>query len=132
MHFVPSQGFGDPLAEYWLGNEFVSKLTYQKSYILRIQLSDWEGNSEYSQYEQFYLEDEAKNYRYVPSTRVQGEQNVQNTFFNFRQFQIEDGEKHNLVQIHIGLDRVSALFQIIKNPLISNISKYFQSKVKKS
>ncbi|KAJ3610641.1 hypothetical protein NHX12_022733 [Muraenolepis orangiensis] len=56
-------GFGDPLAEYWLGNEFVSKLIYQQSYILRIQLSDWEGNSGYSQYEQFSLEGEAKNYR---------------------------------------------------------------------
>ncbi|KAG7252202.1 hypothetical protein CRUP_024123, partial [Coryphaenoides rupestris] len=55
-------GFGDPLAEYWLGNEFVSKLTHQQSYILRIQLSDWEGNSGYSQYEQFNLEGEAKNY----------------------------------------------------------------------
>ncbi|XP_059928616.1 angiopoietin-2a [Gadus macrocephalus] len=56
-------GFGDPVAEYWLGNEFISKLTHQRSYVLRIQLSDWEGNSGYSQYEQFNLEGEAKNYR---------------------------------------------------------------------
>ena len=58
------------MAEYWLGNEFVSKLTHQRSYVLRIQLSDWEGNSGYSQFEQFNLEGEAKNYRYVPDTHV--------------------------------------------------------------
>ena len=58
------------MAEYWLGNEFVSKLTYQQSYVLRIQLGDWEGNSGYSQFEQFYLDGEAKNYRYVTSIHV--------------------------------------------------------------
>uniref|UniRef100_A0A8C5HAC1 Fibrinogen C-terminal domain-containing protein n=1 Tax=Gouania willdenowi TaxID=441366 RepID=A0A8C5HAC1_GOUWI len=57
------KGFGDPQGEHWLGNEFVSKLTNQQSYKLRIQLGDWEGNSGFSQYEQFFVESEAQNYR---------------------------------------------------------------------
>ena len=62
------QGFGEPSGEFWLGNEFVSRMTTQQSYKLRIQLSDWEGNSEFSQYDQFSLNSEAQNYRYVVLT----------------------------------------------------------------
>ncbi|XP_068613207.1 angiopoietin-2-like [Brachionichthys hirsutus] len=57
------KGFGEPSGEFWLGNEFVSRLTSQQSYKLRIQLSDWEGNSGFSQYDQFSLDSEAQNYR---------------------------------------------------------------------
>uniref|UniRef100_G3NTJ9 Angiopoietin 2a n=1 Tax=Gasterosteus aculeatus aculeatus TaxID=481459 RepID=G3NTJ9_GASAC len=57
------KGFGDPSGEFWLGNEFVSRLSIQQPYRLRIQLSDWEGNSAFSQYDQFSLEGEALNYR---------------------------------------------------------------------
>uniref|UniRef100_UPI0037E994C3 angiopoietin-2a n=1 Tax=Semicossyphus pulcher TaxID=241346 RepID=UPI0037E994C3 len=57
------KGFGDPSGELWLGNEFVSRLTSQRSYKLRIQLGDWEGNSGFSQYDQFTLDSEAQNYR---------------------------------------------------------------------
>ncbi|KAK7930780.1 hypothetical protein WMY93_007175 [Mugilogobius chulae] len=57
------KGFGEPADEHWLGNDFVYKLTNAHSYKLRIQLSDWEGNSGFSQYDQFLLESEAQNYR---------------------------------------------------------------------
>ncbi|KAL4640889.1 angiopoietin-2 [Arapaima gigas] len=56
-------GFGDPTGEYWLGNEFVSRLTSEQPYVLRIQLKDWEGNSAFSQYDEFSLNTEAQNYR---------------------------------------------------------------------
>lgn len=63
--FVCRQGFGAASGEHWLGNDFANRLTAQQSYKLRIALSDWEGNSGFSQYEQFSLDSEAKNYRYV-------------------------------------------------------------------
>ncbi|MEQ2229224.1 hypothetical protein ILYODFUR_016718 [Ilyodon furcidens] len=63
------KGFGEPSGEYWLGNEFVSRLTSQQTYKLRIQLSDWEGNSAFSQYDQFSLDGEAQNYRFVLATK---------------------------------------------------------------
>ncbi|XP_047459691.1 angiopoietin-2a [Mugil cephalus] len=57
------KGFGDASGEFWLGNEFVSKMTSKKSYKLRIQLNDWEGNSGFSQYDEFSLDGEAQNYK---------------------------------------------------------------------
>ncbi|KAM8739373.1 angiopoietin-2a isoform 1-T1 [Acanthopagrus schlegelii] len=57
------KGFGEPSGEFWLGNEFVSRLSSLQSYKLRIELSDWEGNSGFSQYDQFSIESEAQNYR---------------------------------------------------------------------
>ncbi|KAM4607027.1 angiopoietin-2a [Polymixia lowei] len=56
-------GFGDSSGEHWLGNEFVSRLTNQQTYKLRIQLSDWEEKTAFSQFEQFFLDSEAQNYR---------------------------------------------------------------------
>uniref|UniRef100_A0A8C6WSE2 Angiopoietin 2a n=1 Tax=Neogobius melanostomus TaxID=47308 RepID=A0A8C6WSE2_9GOBI len=57
------KGFGEASGEYWLGNEFVSKVTNLHLYKLRIELNDWEGNAGLSQYELFSLESEAQNYR---------------------------------------------------------------------
>ncbi|XP_066448170.1 angiopoietin-2-like isoform X3 [Eleutherodactylus coqui] len=56
------EGFGSPNGEYWLGNEFVHQLTSQGSYILRIQLQDWDGNEAYSLYDAFSLGSEGNNY----------------------------------------------------------------------
>ncbi|XP_043749751.1 angiopoietin-2 [Cervus elaphus] len=56
-------GFGNPSGEHWLGNEFVSQVTGQKRYVLKIHLRDWEGNEAYSLYDHFYLSNEELNYR---------------------------------------------------------------------
>ncbi|XP_048186234.1 angiopoietin-2 isoform X1 [Perognathus longimembris pacificus] len=56
-------GFGSPSGEYWLGNEFVSRLTNERRYVLKIHLKDWEGSEAYSLYEHFYLSGEELNYR---------------------------------------------------------------------
>ncbi|XP_006004803.1 angiopoietin-2a [Latimeria chalumnae] len=56
-------GFGDPAREHWLGNELVYQLTNEQSYVLQIQMRDWEGNDAYSQYGQFYLGSEGQKYR---------------------------------------------------------------------
>ncbi|XP_068828126.1 angiopoietin-2 isoform X4 [Capricornis sumatraensis] len=56
-------GFGNPSGEHWLGNEFVSQVTGQKRYVLKIHLRDWEGNEAYSLYDHFHLSSEELNYR---------------------------------------------------------------------
>lgn len=58
-----SQGFGNPSGEHWLGNEFVSQVTNQKHYVLRIRLTDWEGKEAQALYDHFYLSGEDLNYR---------------------------------------------------------------------
>ncbi|XP_043915955.1 angiopoietin-2-like [Protopterus annectens] len=56
-------GFGNPANEYWLGNEFIHQITTSNSYIMRVQLQDWEGNSAFAQYSHFHLGSEKQNYR---------------------------------------------------------------------
>ncbi|XP_070264174.1 angiopoietin-2 isoform X2 [Myotis yumanensis] len=58
-----TKGFGNPAGEHWLGNEFVSQVTTQKRYVLRIRLADWEGNEAQALYEHFSLSGEDLNYR---------------------------------------------------------------------
>ncbi|CAH1224798.1 FCN1 [Branchiostoma lanceolatum] len=57
------QGFGDKNGEYWLGNENIHLLTQQKSYTLRIDMSDWEGESRFAVYSTFRVSGESDGYR---------------------------------------------------------------------
>ncbi|CAH1224823.1 TUBA1A [Branchiostoma lanceolatum] len=57
------QGFGDVNGEYWLGNENIHLLTQQKSYTLRIDMSDWEGESRFAEYSTFRVSGESDGYR---------------------------------------------------------------------
>ncbi|KAG9279899.1 angiopoietin-1 isoform X1 [Astyanax mexicanus] len=56
-------GFGSVSAEHWLGNEFVYMLTSQRQYILRVELTDWDGHQAFSQYDRFAIGSEKNNYR---------------------------------------------------------------------
>nr|XP_006635703.1 PREDICTED: angiopoietin-1 isoform X2 [Lepisosteus oculatus] len=56
-------GFGSPSGEHWLGNEFMFLLTSQRQYALRIELTDWDGNHAFSQYDRFHLGSEKQKYR---------------------------------------------------------------------
>ncbi|TSN48498.1 Angiopoietin-2 [Bagarius yarrelli] len=56
-------GFGDTAGEHWLGNEYISKLTNKQQYMLRIELTDWDGNTAFSQYDEFSLSSEEQKYR---------------------------------------------------------------------
>ncbi|XP_030644405.1 angiopoietin-1 [Chanos chanos] len=56
-------GFGSVSAEHWLGNEFVYMLTSQKQYVLRVELTDWDGHQAFSQYDRFQIGSEKHNYR---------------------------------------------------------------------
>ncbi|KAL5020616.1 hypothetical protein ScPMuIL_002301 [Solemya velum] len=55
-------GFGDLMGEFWLGNHYLYSLTSQGSYELRVNLSDFEGNTRYANYRVFSLGDASTNY----------------------------------------------------------------------
>ncbi|XP_018611716.2 fibrinogen gamma chain-like isoform X2 [Scleropages formosus] len=63
------EGFGylspDDTSEFWLGNEKIHLLSTQSpvTYILRIELKDWEGNKTHADYAMFKLAPEADQYR---------------------------------------------------------------------
>lgn len=42
-------GFGNPEAEFWLGNENIYMLTNTDDHMLRIELEDFDGNRRYVQ-----------------------------------------------------------------------------------
>ncbi|XP_059365453.1 angiopoietin-1-like [Carassius carassius] len=56
-------GFGSVSAEHWLGNEFVHILTNQREYALRVELTDWDRQKAFSQYDSFQIDSEKHNYR---------------------------------------------------------------------
>ncbi|XP_032775073.1 fibrinogen-like protein 1 [Rattus rattus] len=55
-NFVQSNG------EYWLGNKNINLLTMQGDYTLKIDLTDFEKNSRFAQYEKFKVGDEKSFY----------------------------------------------------------------------
>ncbi|XP_036411477.1 angiopoietin-1 [Megalops cyprinoides] len=63
-------GFGSVSGEHWLGNEFIYLLTSQRQYSLRIELTDWDGQQAFSQYDRFHIGSEKHNYRMFLKTHT--------------------------------------------------------------
>ncbi|XP_050727408.1 techylectin-5A-like [Eriocheir sinensis] len=56
-------GFGNASIDYWVGLENLYIWTNTKHYEIRIDLSDFEGETAYAKYNRFYVEDEDNGYR---------------------------------------------------------------------
>nr|CAI5846168.1 unnamed protein product [Callosobruchus analis] len=56
------QGFGDLSTDFWMGNDFLHRLSTRYDLILRIQLEDFEKNHVWAEYETFRILDEMQNY----------------------------------------------------------------------
>nr|XP_056717125.1 fibrinogen-like protein 1-like protein [Euleptes europaea] len=56
-------GFGNLEDDHWLGNEYISLITRQKWYKVRINLVDANGNHKYAEYDSFVLRGEDDGYR---------------------------------------------------------------------
>lgn len=55
-------GFGDKIKDFWIGNDNMHALTTQNSYTIKFDLSDFDGNTTYAMYNNFWIEDELHNY----------------------------------------------------------------------
>ncbi|XP_065839526.1 microfibril-associated glycoprotein 4-like [Oscarella lobularis] len=55
-------GFGDLNKEFWLGLDKISRLTKESPQTLRIDMSDFDGNSRYAEYRTFEVGNEASGY----------------------------------------------------------------------
>ncbi|XP_066297896.1 receptor-type tyrosine-protein phosphatase S-like [Branchiostoma lanceolatum] len=55
-------GFGNLEGEHWLGLNKQNQITGQKTYTLRVDLEDWEGQSRYATYSSFSLGDSTGEY----------------------------------------------------------------------
>lgn len=56
-------GFGNASTDYWVGLENIYIWTNTRHYEMRIDLTDFEGESAYALYDNFYLDNEARGYR---------------------------------------------------------------------
>ncbi|XP_077990993.1 ficolin-1-like [Glandiceps talaboti] len=70
-------GFGNAMSEHWLGNDNIHYLTTanggpSKQYVLRIELTDWYGNSAYAEYSGFRIGQGYDNYPLVLDTFLGG------------------------------------------------------------
>ena len=56
-------GFGQLMAEFWLGNDKIHRLTSARPSSLRVELEDWKGVRAYAKYGKFNIGDEQVKYR---------------------------------------------------------------------
>jgi len=56
-------GFGDLRRDFWLGNENVYALTNQKKYYLRVDVVEFNNNSRYAFYDQFWIDSESQSFK---------------------------------------------------------------------
>ncbi|XP_077965532.1 microfibril-associated glycoprotein 4-like [Styela clava] len=56
-------GFGNTIGEFWLGLENIHQMLKGKTFELRVDMEDWEGNKAYAKYGTFSIGDSSTNYR---------------------------------------------------------------------
>ncbi|VDI45837.1 Hypothetical predicted protein, partial [Mytilus galloprovincialis] len=59
------EGFGNSSGEYWLGNENIHKIPSHGRHALRVELSDFDNQVRYVEYEMFSICDERDGYQLV-------------------------------------------------------------------
>jgi len=56
-------GFGNLNGEFWLGNDYIHRLTARTASSLRVDLGDWGGTRKYAKYGSFSVGDESDKYK---------------------------------------------------------------------
>ncbi|NXN09557.1 FGL1L protein, partial [Indicator maculatus] len=56
-------GFGNVLAEYWLGTEYIHQISKQKVYQVRFVIWKTSNTTKFADYNLFYVEEESQGYR---------------------------------------------------------------------
>nr|XP_034306825.1 fibrinogen-like protein 1 [Crassostrea gigas] len=62
-----TNGFGFVLTEYWIGTEYIHRLTLSGLTTIRIDLEDYDGNKKYAEYSLFNVSDGNDHYRLTVS-----------------------------------------------------------------
>ena len=57
------KGFGNLKGEFWLGNDYLHRLTASANMVFRIDMEDYEGHRRFAEYTTFSVADESDNYR---------------------------------------------------------------------
>ena len=57
------RGFGNLEGEFWLGNDYLHRLTASASMVFRIDMEDYEDDRRFAEYTTFTVADESDNYQ---------------------------------------------------------------------
>ena len=57
------KGFGNLKGEFWLGNDYLHRLTASASMVFRIDMEDYEDDRRFAEYTTFVVADESDDYR---------------------------------------------------------------------
>lgn len=57
------KGFGNLKGEFWLGNDYLHRLTTSANMLFRIDMEDYEGDRRFAEYTTFSVAAESNNYR---------------------------------------------------------------------
>ena len=57
------RGFGNLTGEFWLGNDYLHRLTASANMVFRIDVEDYEGDRRFAEYTTFAVADETVDYR---------------------------------------------------------------------
>jgi len=80
-----ANGFGNLLTEFWMGNDRLAAMTAGRQYSLRVDLTDWSGNSSYAEYSFFRISDSKDKYRLTGLTYRTGTAGDALTSIHFNQ-----------------------------------------------
>ena len=59
---IIQKGFGNLKGEFWLGNDYLHRLTASASMAFRIDMEDYEGDRRFAEYTTFAVANESDNY----------------------------------------------------------------------
>ena len=58
-------GFGNTGGEFWLGNQYLYRITTQDRYELRVDLEDFDGEQRYAYYDNLEIKGEGENFKLI-------------------------------------------------------------------
>ncbi|GAA6214571.1 microfibril-associated glycoprotein 4-like [Lates japonicus] len=86
-------GFGSAAGEYWLGLETMHLLTQAKTYELRVDMEDFEGQNVFALYSSFSVGPESEGYKLNVGTFTKGAAGDSLTFHNGMKFTTTDKDQ---------------------------------------
>uniref|UniRef100_A0A8C6UHQ1 Microfibril associated protein 4 n=1 Tax=Neogobius melanostomus TaxID=47308 RepID=A0A8C6UHQ1_9GOBI len=99
-------GFGDAEGEYWLGLEFIHKITAKRAQELLVEMEDFEGNKASARYSSFSVGGECDGYKLTVSgftDRGAGDSLTHHSGMKFSTFdKDQDGSPLNCAQVYYG------------------------------
>ncbi|XP_033126146.1 ficolin-2-like [Anneissia japonica] len=90
-----TDGFGDVCNEFWIGNEFIHKITSSAVHELRIDLIDYDDNHDYVTYDYFRIESESDKYRLRLGNYINSQSNIPDSLRNQDNCQFSTKGKDN-------------------------------------